>query len=157
VYDYPSLERGDIMTTNLKQSLLALPGIGVALVPKLFCPLCWPLYAGIVFSIGLGFLIGTAYLLPITSAFLVLTLAVLGFRANQRRGYRPLLAGSVGSAAVLVGKFYLESNPITYGGVGFLVVASVWNAWPRREKTAVCPSCAPDSTVEIEGMNQGRL
>src|SRR5205807_8602062 len=99
-----------------KQTALTVPGISVALLPKLFCPLCWPLYAGIVSSIGLGFLIGTAYLLPITSGFLVLTLAVLGFRASQRRGYRPLLAGAVGSGAVLIGKFYLESNPIIYGG-----------------------------------------
>src|SRR6266478_6814004 len=126
-----------------RRNLLAAPGIGVALLPKLICPLCWPLYAGIVSSVGLGFLIGTTYLLTITSAFLILTLAVLGFRANQRRGYGPLLAGAVGSAAVLIGKFYLESNPIMYGGVGFLVVASVWNGWPRREKSAVCPSCAP--------------
>lgn len=48
-----------------KQSALTIPGIGVALLPKLICPLCWPLYAGIVSSVGLGFLIGTAYLLPI--------------------------------------------------------------------------------------------
>ena len=129
------------MTTNWKQGLLAVPGIGVAMLPKLLCPLCWPLYAGIVSSIGLGFLIGTAYLLPITSAFLVLTLAVLGFRADQRRGYGPFLFGVIGSAAVLIGKFYLESNPIMYGGVGLLTIASVWNSWPRPTNTTVCPSC----------------
>ena len=145
------------MTTNWKQGLLAVPGIGVAMLPKLLCPFCWPLYTGIVSSIGLGFLIGTAYLLPITTGFLMLTVAILGFRANQRRGYRPLLAGAVGSAAVVIGKFYLESNPIMYGGVGVLVAASVWNGWPCREKGAVCPSCAPDTTVQIEGVNQGRL
>jgi len=149
VYDYPSLERGDLVTTNWKQGLLAVPGIGVAMLPKLLCPLCWPLYAGIVSSIGLGFLIGTTYLLPITSAFLVITLGVLGFRANQRRGYRPLLAGAVGSAAVLIGRFYLESNPIIYSGVGLLIIASVWNAWPRRVSQTGCPSCTPDTTVQI--------
>src|SRR5438876_6988987 len=145
------------MTRTWRQTLLTIPGIGVAVLPKLFCPLCWPLYAAVVSSVGLGFLIGTTYLLPITSAFLVLTLAVLGFRANERRGYGPLLFGAVGSGAVLAGKFFLESNPITYGGVGFLVVASVWNAWPRRTNTAVCPSCAPDTTVQINGVHQGRL
>src|SRR5437016_14539405 len=98
------------MTTNWKQGLLAVPGIGVARSPKLLCPFCWPLYTGIVSSIGLGFLIGTAYLLPITTGFLMLTVVILGFRANQRRGYRPLVVGAVGSAAVLIGKFYLESN-----------------------------------------------
>ena len=71
------------MTRTGKQGLLAMPGIGVALLPKLFCPLCWPLYAGVVSSVGLGFLVGTTYLIPITSVFLILTLAVLGFEQDN--------------------------------------------------------------------------
>jgi mercuric ion transport protein len=125
------------MAGPAKQMWFTIPGIGVALLPKLLCPLCWPLYAGIVSSVGLGFLIGTTYLLPITSACLILTLAVLGLRANQRRGFGPFLIGLVASAAVLIGKFYLGSNALVYGGVGVLVVASVWNALPRRAKTIV--------------------
>src|SRR5258708_40092010 len=105
------------MTRTLRQTLLAMPGIGVALLPKLFCPLCWPLYAAVVSSVGLGFLIGTTYLLPITGSFLVITLAVLGFRARQRHGYGPLVVGVLASAAVLIGKFYFESKPLMYGGV----------------------------------------
>src|SRR5712692_2983366 len=97
-----------------KHSALTVPGIGVALLPKLICPLCWPLYAGIVSSVGLGFLIGSTYLLPITIAFLLLTLAVLGFRANQRRGYGPLALGLVASVFVLLGKFSLESSLASY-------------------------------------------
>src|SRR5436190_21013774 len=143
------------MAGPAKQVWFTIPGIGVALLPKLLCPLCWPLCAGVVSSVGLGFLIGTTYLLPITSAFLVLTLAILGFRANQRRGYGPFLIGLVASAAVLIGKFYLDSNPLVYGGVGLLVVASLWNALPRRKETAVCPICTPD-TVQINGVHQGR-
>jgi hypothetical protein len=34
-----------------------VPGIGVAHLPKLACPLCWPFYSGIVSSAGLGFLL----------------------------------------------------------------------------------------------------
>ena len=77
------------MTRTWRRTLLTMPATGVALLPKLFCPLCWPLYAAVVSSVGLGFLVGTTYLLTITSAFLILTLAVLGFRANQRQGYSP--------------------------------------------------------------------
>src|SRR5258708_34862620 len=119
------------MAGPAKQVWFTIPGIGVALLPKLLCPLCWPLYAAVVSSIGLGFLIGTAYLLPITSAFLVLTLAILGFRANQRRGYGPLLAGAVGSAAGPSCKFYFVSKQLMYCRVGFFVVASVWYGWSR--------------------------
>jgi len=144
------------MAARTKQVWMTVPGIGVAMLPKLLCPLCWPLYAGVVSSVGLGFLIGTTYLLPITSAFLVVTLAVLGFGAKKRRGYRPLLLGAVASAAVLIGKFYLDSNPLVYGGVGLLVVASLWNALPRRKETAVCPSCSTNTTVQINEVRQGR-
>ena len=31
----------------LKQGLLALPGVGVSLFPKLRCPACWPAYAAL--------------------------------------------------------------------------------------------------------------
>ncbi len=127
-----------------RQGLLAAPGIGVALLPKLACPLCWPLYAGIVSSLGLGFLISTAYLLPLTAAFLIFTLAVLAFRVKHRRGYGPFLLGVAGSAAVLIGKFQLQVDIMMYSGIGILVAASVWNAWPRR----VVESCSCQDSQE---------
>src|SRR5437879_11908044 len=99
---------------TLRDSVLAFPGIGVALLPKLACLLCWPAYAGVLSSFGLGFLISATYLLPITIAFLILTLIVLVFRAKRRRGYLPFGLGLIGSAATVVGKFSLESNPAFY-------------------------------------------
>jgi len=114
-----------------RPGLLTIPGISVALLPKLACPLCWPLYAGIMSSVGIGFLISTKYLLPVTIAFLILTLGGLTFRAKQRRGYWPFLLGMVGSAVLLIGKFDLDSNPATYAGIAVLVVAAAWNVWPR--------------------------
>src|SRR4051812_9322628 len=137
--------RGILMAGRAwRHGFLAAPGIGVALLPKLACPLCWPLYAGIVSSLGLGFLISTAYLLPITIALLMVTIAVLAFRANQRRGYGPLALGLVGSAAVLIGKFYLDSNRAIYTGIGVLVAAALWNAWPKR----AVESCPCESSKE---------
>src|SRR5437016_11219090 len=93
----------------LREGVLAFPGIGVALLPKLACPLCWPAYAGVLSSLGLGFLISATYLLPITIAFLILTLTAFVFRAKQRRGYFPFGLGLIGSAATVIGKFSLGS------------------------------------------------
>ena len=115
-----------------KQGILAIPGIGVALLPKLACPLCWPAYAAVLSSFGLGFLISTSYLFALTAAFLFLTLVSFGFRAKQRRGYGPLLLWTTSSAVFLMGKFYLASTVLMYLGIGTLVAASVWNVWPRR-------------------------
>lgn len=122
-----------------KRTLSVLPSVGVALLPKLACPMCWPAYAGLLSAIGLGFLISTAYLLPITTAFLLVAVAMLGFRASARRGYGPMLLGAGASAAVLSGKFVLEAGAVMYGGLALLVAASIWNNWPSR--SASCPEC----------------
>lgn len=128
------------MSRAWKQGLLALPGVGVSLLPKLACPVCWPAYAGLLSSVGLGFLISAAYLLPLTLAFLGLTLAALAFRATNRRGFGPFLMGLVAAIAILLGKFLWESKLMIYSGIGMLVAASVWNAWPHREKLGQLPT-----------------
>jgi mercuric ion transport protein len=132
------------MSSRWKQGLLALPSVAFSMLPKLACPACWPAYAGLLTSVGLGFLISTVYLLPLTIAFLVLALGATVFRARERHGYRPFLLGMVAAGGVLAGKFVWESSPAIYGSVGLLVMASLWNTWPRRGKSsqeATCPGC----------------
>ncbi|SRR5258707_11656222 len=119
-----------------KQGLLALPGVGASLLPKLACPLCWPAYAGLLSSVGLGFLISAAYLLPLTAGFLVIALGAMAFKANSRHGYGPFLMGSLAAAGVLLGKFEWESNATMYGAVGLLVISSLWNAWPNHRASS---------------------
>jgi hypothetical protein len=137
------------MSRTWKQGLLALPGVGVSLLPKLACPMCWPAYAGLLSSIGLGFLVSTVYLLPLTAGLLVIALGAMAFRASKRRGYSPFLIGLFGSAGVLLGKFVWDSNAAMYGAVGLLVLASFWNAWPRHVKpnsVAICPRCYEENS-----------
>jgi len=90
---------------TLKRTLVALPGVGVSLLPKLMCPACWPAYAGIVSAVGLGFLVSTKYLLLLTTAFLSITLASLGFRASRRHGHGPLWMGSLPRQSSWVASF----------------------------------------------------
>src|SRR5713226_6448109 len=114
------------------------------MLPKLACPACWPAYAGLLTSLGLGFLVSAAYLLPLTVAFLFLTLGAMVFRARERHGYRPFLLGVVAASGVLIAKFVWESSPTIYGSVGLLVMASLWNTWPHRDKSnqeATCSGC----------------
>ena len=131
-----------------KRSLAVLPGIGVSLLPKLMCPMCWPAYAGIVSALGLGFLISTKYLLPLTIMFLGLTTAALGFRASQRHGYGPLWLGLIAASTILAGKFYFDVTPASYAGVGLLIAASIWNSWPR-------PAMPRPEFVQIGDFNKG--
>ncbi len=132
------------MSRAWRQHLWAAPGVGFSLLPKLACPACWPAYAGLLGSVGLGFLVSSVYVLPLTVASLLLALAALVFRARQRNGYGPFFLGLAGTAAVLLAKFVWELGPTVYGGVGLLVGASLWNAWPRRIKSRdlePCPGC----------------
>jgi len=126
-----------------KSSLATIPGIAFAFLPKLACPACWPAYAGVLSSVGLGFLIDTKYLLPLTAAFLVVAVGALAFRARARRGYGPFIAGVVSAIMVLVGKFRFDADAAMYGGIGLLVLASLWNAWPLRSG-AGCQTCVTD-------------
>ncbi len=125
-----------------KQSLAVLPGVGVSLLPKLMCPMCWPAYAGTVSALGLGFLISTKYLAPLTAAFLAITAGALGFRASCRHGYGPLCLGLLAAAVILTSKFYVDAAPAAYAGVGLLIAASVLSSWPLRAViTPFCPAC----------------
>ncbi len=126
--------------------VFVLPGIAAALLPNLTCPLCWPAYAGMLSALGLGFLGTTAYLLRFTAAFLVVAVGALALGAKRHGKHGPLLVGFVGSAVVLLGKFVLGSSPATFGGIGMLIAASVWNAWPRHAAAVSCPACAPAGT-----------
>lgn len=132
-----------------RRTVAILPGIGVSLMPKLICPLCWPAYAGVLSSVGLGFLISARNLLVFTAVFLTMAVAALAFRSRRRRGYRPAAIGVVASAAILIGKFYFESPPTAYAAVSVLVAASVWNSWPVRD-TAVCLQCV-DTPQRLKG------
>ncbi len=124
-----------------KQNLLAAPGIGLSLLPKIACPACWPAYAGLLSSLGLGFLIpNMTYLLPLTVAFLLIAVGLLGFRARRRRRYVPFVLGIIAASLILLGKFSLASNPVLYTGLGLLILASVWNSWPIASRCICAPT-----------------
>jgi hypothetical protein len=113
-----------------KGALAVLPAVGVALLPKVACPACWPAYAAVLGSLGVGFLMDEAVLLPLTVAFLALTLALLWRGARKRGRYLPLGLAAIAAGLVGVGKFGLDHDPTMFAGVGMLMTASLWNAWP---------------------------
>jgi hypothetical protein len=120
----------------------AAPAILLALLPKITCSACWPAYAGLLSSMGMGAFNYGPYLPSLTAAGLVVALVGLGFRANRRRGYGPLVAGALGGMIMLIGKFGYDSEPAMYGGIVLLIGASIWNTWPKK-RPSPCPACVP--------------
>lgn len=124
-----------------KTAFAAISGIGIILLPKLTCAACWPAYAAIMSSMGVGFFNYTEYMIPISVAALAITLVALGYRSRSRRGFGPFLLGFAASIIAIFGKFYLESDPMFYFCVVLLIVASFWNSWPRKTDSKACPAC----------------
>lgn len=124
-----------------KPGLLTIPGVVVSLLPSLACPLCWPAYAALVSSLGLGFLVSSTFLLPLTGTFLAVAVVGLGLQIKPK-GYGPFFLGLLSAALILPGKFLLESNAITYAGAAILLIASASSLAPSRfASSASCPSC----------------
>ncbi len=127
-----------------KNAVSLLPAVGTALMPKLVCPVCWPAYTAILSAMGVGFVNYTPLLMPLTAAFLLAVIVLLAWKAKTRRGYAPSILGVLATAMILIGKFQFDSETATYSGIALLVVASLWNAWPRRISPSPCPACATD-------------
>ncbi|MEX1028083.1 MAG: hypothetical protein WD049_08790 [Candidatus Paceibacterota bacterium] len=114
-----------------------------------------PAYAGLISSMGLVYLMKTAYLLPLTAAFLVIAIGSLALRARRRRGYGPFVLGIAAAMLLLTGKFIYESNPAMYISAGLLFTASIWNAWPRR--AAMSGSVTPSESLHQIGSNENEV
>lgn len=87
-----------------------------ALLPALSCPACWPAYAALLSSLGLGFVDYTPYVGPAMVLLLGAVLGTLAVDARRRRDLRSLAAGLAGAALLTVGRFAWS------GGVGGALV-----------------------------------
>ncbi len=133
----------------IKRILTALQGIGAALLPNATCPACWPVYAGILSSLGLGFLMTGSYFYLFIGILLSISLFSLAYKAKTRRGYLPFLTGLLSAVIIIGGKYYVLSDYLFYFGAVLLIIASIWNNIPvRKSKSAVdsesaasCPNC----------------
>ena len=125
-------------------TVLGIPAAGLAALPA--CPACYPLYAGILSSLGLTALIDPTAQSALTLLFLAVALAALALQARRRRRYRALGVGFAGSLVVLAGKFVMGWDALTYAGVALLVAASAWNLWSvRARRGGQCEECAPEN------------
>jgi hypothetical protein len=137
----------------IKRTLSAVPGVVAAFLPNVTCPACWPVYAGVLSSVGLGFLMQGRYFYVTIGVLLSFSLFSLFYKARNRRGPAPFVLGILAAVIILGGKYLSASNYVLYSGAALLVAASVWNNWPQRKAaqstdmadTAACPHCKTNS------------
>ena len=128
--------------TRWQAAAASFPAVGLALLPKLTCPLCFPAYAAVLGALGLEFVNYTPYLLPLTAAFLAVAVVVLALQARRTGIVYPLVLGIAAAALVLTGKFHVESDWLTTGGIVVLVASVLLGSRTRSASTPSCPACA---------------
>ena len=95
-----------------------------ALLPK--CPLCFMAYAGVAGLFGIDPFIYSFWIMPVTIAFSVFTLAILFLQAGRNRRYLPFFTGLLAISFILLDKFYLNSNLVFYVALVLLLASLIW-------------------------------
>lgn len=125
-----------------RDGVALLPSIGLAVASKFTCSLCVAAYAGVLSSVGVGFL-GTAHGLTILSLILLAVgLASLAWSWRRHRHTGPLALNGVGAVFLLLGRLTWSLPPVLYAGAGLVLAASVWNLWLGwRNPPGLVPLC----------------
>jgi hypothetical protein len=116
------------------RSLAALPGALLPLLPSVSCPACVAAYAGVLSSLGLGFVLSERVLAPVILALLAVGVAGVAWSTRSHRHAGPLAATLLGSIAVIAGRLVWRVPPVLYVGIALLVAASLWNLWLKRPR-----------------------
>lgn len=114
------------------QTLLAIPAAVLPLLPSFSCPVCVAAYAGLLSSLGLGFLLTDRVQRPLIVAFLIVSVSGVGWAARQYKRVGPLVLVLVGSVGIVTGRLIWNIPPGLYVGVVCLVAGTVWNIILRK-------------------------
>lgn len=133
---------------RIRRLLAPLPTVGVALLPKVACPACWPAYAGALGAIGLDGLLEESLLKPLTLVFVGVAVAIAVLRAWQRSrrsqqglaNWAPVLLTMTAGTAIALGKFIYDSEGLLYAGVAGFISSSFWTRRQRDSVGASTPS-----------------
>jgi len=126
----------------------AIPAIIIALLPKLVCPFCWPLYTGLLGLIGINFINYTPFLFLLLIVFLILTNSGLVLVARRKKQYAPVYLGGASSLLILIGKFLSATDMLIYIGLTGLVMSVIWQSRIKYSGDyGSCSACINDEVV----------
>lgn len=122
-----------------------------ALATAVAAPCCFPLFAALAATLGLGVL-GRfeTTVLYLFQGFALLAMLGLTLSYRKHRRFGPVAAGLLGGSALAYSFYWDWSVTLVYAGLVTIVIASVWNWFCSRESarsesvlesTITCPSC----------------
>jgi hypothetical protein len=106
-----------------------LPSVGLAVASKFTCSLCVAAYAGVLSSLGVGFVSTDRGLTLLTVMLLVLGLASLGWSWRRHRHPGPLTVSGFGALLLILGRLMGNLPVVLYAGAGSVLAGSLWNMW----------------------------
>lgn len=109
------------------RALMVVPAAVLPLLPSATCPVCLAAYAGVLSSLGLGFLLNDQVQRPLILVFLGITVVSVAWAATRYRRFSPLLLVLSGSVAIVAARIVWNVPSLVYLGVVFLVAGAVWN------------------------------
>jgi hypothetical protein len=122
--------RAETGAPHWKRASTLLGTVCVALLPK--CPACWSVYGSLSSLLGVSFVIDARLLLGLTLGSLALTLISLASAAHRKGRYAPFALGLASAVGVWLGRFVLNSEPVTYSSLLGLILAAVAARWLGR-------------------------
>ena len=111
---------------------MVVPAAVLPLLPSATCPVCLAAYAGVLSSLGLGFLLNDQVQRPLILVFLGITIASVAWAAKQYRRFSPFLLVLSGSVAIVAARIVWNVSWVVYLGVAFLIAGAVWNLVLKR-------------------------
>ena len=133
---------------------LTLPAAVLPLLPSFTCPVCLAAYAGVLSTLGLGFVLTESVLAPLIVVFLVVGIASVARTTRSHRRAGPLSMIVAGSGAVVAGRLVWNAPVVMYVGIALVVAASLWNLWLKRPVRRSVVQPRPDAipiSKSIEG------
>jgi len=141
-----NLKRGAALRIrNRRTALLTISSALFAVAPK--CPICFLAYFGIFGVAAASTSAYRVWLPPVTGFWLALTIVMLGFQRRGKHRYGPVITGVVAALLLLIGKFMLDSQVMTFAGLVTFLGAAVWNSRLREPiSPEVCSQCEESAT-----------
>ena len=133
---------------NLIKQFSGLIGAAIAAA----CCLGFPVVLATLGAAGLSFIVHDAYLFPLFVGFIGFSIWMLHRTTRAHAQCAPFWLGvvgaSVGVAALWLMVTGIRPQPwLVYGGLGILVLASVWDFWNGRRVKAIACLTATDSVT----------
>ncbi len=122
-----------------------LPSLGLAMLSKFTCAACLTAYAGVLASLGVGFMAAGSGLTILTAVLLLLGLASVAWSTRRHRHVGPLALVVVGSGLLLTARSGgTASTRVLLAGAAVTLAGSVWNLWLERGPARCFADVAPN-------------